>query len=155
MSDLLAQIDDGLPHRADDVERVGAFDVVCDAGGDGLADPADRLGDEGGQGACRPARDGGRRDRERPRDELAPLLAAPAFRLLAPLLRYFAQLAECAGAGPLVAVLTRAYQDGVWRRTKMVQELRARLREYYGETADPVTGRSRSSLLVLVAGTRS
>jgi transposase len=28
-------------------------------------------------------------------------------------------------------VLARAYQDSVWRRTKLVQELRARLREYY------------------------
>jgi hypothetical protein len=30
-----------------------------------------------------------------------------------------------------VAVLARAYQDAVWRRTKIVQELRARLREFY------------------------
>ena len=30
-----------------------------------------------------------------------------------------------------IMVLARAYQDAVWRRTKMVQELRARLREYY------------------------
>lgn len=30
-----------------------------------------------------------------------------------------------------VSVLARAYQDAVWRNTKMVQELRARLREYY------------------------
>jgi transposase len=30
-----------------------------------------------------------------------------------------------------VTVLARAYQDAVWRRTKLVQELRARLREYY------------------------
>ncbi|MGH3498419.1 MAG: IS110 family transposase [Nocardioidaceae bacterium] len=30
-----------------------------------------------------------------------------------------------------ISVLARAYQDGVWRRTKLVQELRARLREYY------------------------
>lgn len=30
-----------------------------------------------------------------------------------------------------ITVLARAYQDGVWRRTKCVQELRARLREYY------------------------
>jgi transposase len=30
-----------------------------------------------------------------------------------------------------VSVLARAYQDAVWRRTKLVQELRARLREYY------------------------
>jgi transposase len=30
-----------------------------------------------------------------------------------------------------ITVLARAYQDGVWRRTKLVQELRARLREYY------------------------
>jgi Transposase IS116/IS110/IS902 family len=28
-------------------------------------------------------------------------------------------------------VLARAYQDAVWRRTKLVQELRARLREYF------------------------
>ena len=31
----------------------------------------------------------------------------------------------------LITVLARAYQDGVWRRTKLVQELTARLREYY------------------------
>ena len=30
-----------------------------------------------------------------------------------------------------ITVLARGYQDGVWRRTKLVQELRARLREYY------------------------
>jgi Transposase len=30
-----------------------------------------------------------------------------------------------------ITVLARAYQDAVWRRTKLVQELRARLREYY------------------------
>lgn len=30
-----------------------------------------------------------------------------------------------------IAVLARAHQDAVWRRTKLVQELRARLREYY------------------------
>lgn len=30
-----------------------------------------------------------------------------------------------------ISVLARAYQDAVWRRTKIVQELRARLREYY------------------------
>jgi transposase len=30
-----------------------------------------------------------------------------------------------------ISVLARAYQDGVWRRTKLVQELRARLREFY------------------------
>jgi hypothetical protein len=30
-----------------------------------------------------------------------------------------------------ITVLARAYQDGVWRRTKLVQQLRARLREFY------------------------
>src|SRR5882757_2432451 len=30
-----------------------------------------------------------------------------------------------------ITVLARAYQDGVWRRSRLVQELRARLREYY------------------------
>lgn len=30
-----------------------------------------------------------------------------------------------------ITVLARAYQDAVWRRSKLVQELRARLREYY------------------------
>jgi transposase len=30
-----------------------------------------------------------------------------------------------------ISVLARAYQDAVWRRTKLVQELRAKLREYY------------------------
>ena len=30
-----------------------------------------------------------------------------------------------------ISVLARAYQDGVWQRTKLVQELRARHREFY------------------------
>src|SRR5205814_6038321 len=30
-----------------------------------------------------------------------------------------------------ITVLARAYQDAVWRRTKLVQQLRARLREFY------------------------
>src|SRR3954471_19125825 len=30
-----------------------------------------------------------------------------------------------------ITVLARGYQDAVWRRTKLVQELRSRLREYY------------------------
>jgi len=30
-----------------------------------------------------------------------------------------------------ITVLARGYQDAVWRRTKLVQELRAKLREYY------------------------
>ncbi len=30
-----------------------------------------------------------------------------------------------------ITVLARAYQDGVWRRTKLVQELRARMCEFY------------------------
>jgi Transposase/Transposase IS116/IS110/IS902 family len=30
-----------------------------------------------------------------------------------------------------IGVLARGYQDAIWRRTKLVQELRARLREYY------------------------
>ena len=30
-----------------------------------------------------------------------------------------------------ITVLARAYQDGVWRRTKLVQEMRDRLREYH------------------------
>jgi transposase len=30
-----------------------------------------------------------------------------------------------------ITVMARAYQDGVWRRTKLVQELRERLREYH------------------------
>ena len=32
--------------------------------------------------------------------------------------------------GQSITVLARAYQDAAWRRTKLVQELRARLREY-------------------------
>ena len=36
-----------------------------------------------------------------------------------------------AGWPASISVLARAYQDAVWRRTKLVQELRARLREYY------------------------
>jgi hypothetical protein len=32
---------------------------------------------------------------------------------------------------PVDTDLARAYQDAVWRRTKLVQELRARLPEYY------------------------
>ena len=44
-----------------------------------------------------------------------------------------------------MTVLARAYQDAVWRRTKLVQELRARLREYYpgflaAFAADPGAG---------------
>ncbi len=35
------------------------------------------------------------------------------------------------GLARSITVLARAYQDAVWRRTKLVQELRARLREYY------------------------
>jgi Transposase IS116/IS110/IS902 family len=34
------------------------------------------------------------------------------------------------GLARSITVLARAYQDGVWRRTKLVQELRDRLREY-------------------------
>lgn len=40
-------------------------------------------------------------------------------------------LPEDSGLARSVTVLARAYQDAVWRRTKVVQELRARLREYY------------------------
>lgn len=40
-------------------------------------------------------------------------------------------LPEDSGLARSITVLARAYQDAVWRRTKLVQELRARLREYY------------------------
>jgi hypothetical protein len=39
-------------------------------------------------------------------------------------------LPEDSALARAVTVLARAYQDGVWRRTKVVQELRARLREF-------------------------
>jgi transposase len=35
------------------------------------------------------------------------------------------------GLARSITVLARGYQDAVWRRTKLVQELRARLHEYY------------------------
>jgi transposase len=49
-----------------------------------------------------------------------------------------------------ITVLARAYQDAVWRRTKIVQELRARLREFYpgflaAFTAGSGTGRGLST----------
>jgi transposase len=40
-------------------------------------------------------------------------------------------LPDDSGLARSITVLARAYQDAVWRRTKLVQELRARLREYY------------------------
>ena len=49
-----------------------------------------------------------------------------------------------------ITVLARAYQDGVWRRTKLVQELRAQLREYHpgflGAFAPPTPGCSTTGL---------
>ena len=41
------------------------------------------------------------------------------------------RLPDDSGLARSVTVLARAYQDAVWRRTKLVQDLRARLREYY------------------------
>jgi Transposase len=41
------------------------------------------------------------------------------------------KLPDGSGLARSVSVLARAHQDAVWRRTKLVQELRARLREYY------------------------
>nr|WP_020499271.1 IS110 family transposase [Sciscionella marina] len=40
-------------------------------------------------------------------------------------------LPDDSGLARSITTLARAYQDAVWRRTKLVQELRARLREYY------------------------
>ncbi len=42
-----------------------------------------------------------------------------------------------------ITVLARAYQDAVWRRTKIVQELRARLLEYYPRLPGRVHSRVR------------
>ena len=41
------------------------------------------------------------------------------------------RLPDDSGLARSITVLARAYQDAVWRRTKLVQELRARLQEYY------------------------
>jgi hypothetical protein len=41
------------------------------------------------------------------------------------------RLPDDSGLARSITVLARAYQDAVWRRTKLVHELRARLREYY------------------------
>jgi transposase len=41
------------------------------------------------------------------------------------------RLPDDSGLARSITVLARAYRDAVWRRTKLVQELRARLREYY------------------------
>ena len=40
-------------------------------------------------------------------------------------------LPDDSGLARSIMTMARAYQDAVWRRTKLVQELRARLREYY------------------------
>lgn len=58
-----------------------------------------------------------------------------------------------------VTVLARAYQDAVWRRTKLVQELRARLREYYpgflAAFASPGSGRRLSATQLATADARA
>jgi transposase len=55
-------------------------------------------------------------------------------------------LPDDSGLARSITVLARAYQDAVWRRTKLVQELRARLREYYpGFLAAFAAGRRLSS----------
>jgi transposase len=55
-----------------------------------------------------------------------------------------------------VSVLARAYQDAVWRRTKLVQELRARLREYYpGFLAAFASGRRLSTTQLASADARA
>lgn len=41
------------------------------------------------------------------------------------------KLPDDTGLARSITVLARAYQDAVWRRTKLVQDLRARLQEYY------------------------
>jgi transposase len=56
------------------------------------------------------------------------------------------RLPDDSGLARSVTVLARAYQDAVWRRTKLVQELRARLREYYpGFLAASASGRRLSA----------
>lgn len=63
------------------------------------------------------------------------------------------------GLARSIAVLARAYQDAVWRRTKLVQELRARLREYYpgflAAFASPGAGRRLSTTQLASADARA
>ena len=58
-----------------------------------------------------------------------------------------------------ITVLARGYQDAVWRRTKLVQELRARLREYYpgflAAFASPGAGRRLSTTQLASADARA
>jgi transposase len=63
------------------------------------------------------------------------------------------------GLARSITVLARAYQDAVWRRTKLVQELRARLREYYpgflAAFASPGAGRRLSTTQLASADARA
>jgi transposase len=63
------------------------------------------------------------------------------------------------GLARSITVLARAYQDAVWRRTKLVQELRARLREYYpgflAAFASPGSGRRLSTTQLASADARA
>jgi hypothetical protein len=60
-------------------------------------------------------------------------------------------LPDDSGLAGSITVLARAYQDAVWRRTKLVQELRTRLREYYpGFLAAFAAGRRLSSTQLAV-----
>ena len=45
-----------------------------------------------------------------------------------------------------IAVLARAQQDAIWRRTKAANELRSMLREYYPTFLDTFTGKSATNL---------
>jgi transposase len=63
------------------------------------------------------------------------------------------------GLARSITVLARGYQDAVWRRTKLVQELRARLREYYpgflAAFASPGAGRRLSTTQLASADARA
>ena len=63
------------------------------------------------------------------------------------------------GLARSITVLARGYQDAVWRRVKLVQELRARLREYYpgflAAFASPGSGRRLSTTQLASADARA
>jgi hypothetical protein len=62
------------------------------------------------------------------------------------------RLPDDSGLARSITVLARAYRDAVWRRTKLVQELRARLREYYPGFLAAFASRRRLSTTQLASG---
>jgi transposase len=62
------------------------------------------------------------------------------------------RLPDDTGLARSITVLARAYQDAVWRRTKLVQELRARLQEYYPGFLTAFASRRRLSATQLASG---